>query len=156
MNLLNQSKKKEIFIFSEQHTHHYISAYKMFLDNKVIGVGVKNFRNFCDDKKYEVSKFSCSTHPHNTYIQILAETGLVGFSFLLIILIFFCKYVYIHSIYKIRSKQYFNDFEICILSGILIYLWPFVPTGNIFNNWLNITLILNLPFLIWSRQINKS
>jgi len=156
MNLLNQSEKKEIFIFSEQHTHHYISAYKMFLDNKIIGIGVKNFRNFCDDKKYKVSKLSCSTHPHNTYIQILAETGLVGFLFLLIILIFFCRYIYIHLLYKIRGKYYFNDFEICILSGVLIYLWPFVPTGNIFNNWLNITLILNLPLLIWSRQVNRS
>ena len=46
----------------------YVTAYKIFLDNKVFGVGVKNFRNFCSDEKYEVSSLSCSTHPHNIYI----------------------------------------------------------------------------------------
>ena len=146
---------QEIFIFSRTHTHHYISALKMFLDNKVFGVGVKNFRNFCTDEKYKISRDSCSTHPHSTYIQILSETGIIGFLFLLTALIYFCKYILKHLILKFKGKCYFNDFEICILSGIAIYLWPIVPTGNIFNNWLNIAMILNFPFLIWSRSLIK-
>ena len=158
MNLDSKSKVENengIYIFSKEHTHHYISAFRMFLDNKVLGVGVKNFRNFCNDKKYKVSIDSCSTHPHNTYIQILTETGILGFLFLLTILIYFCKYILKHFILKFKGKYYFNDFEICILSGIAIYLWPIVPTGNIFNNWLNIAMILNFPFLIWSRSLIK-
>ena len=114
-----------------------------------------NFRNFCNDKKYKISIDSCSTHPHNTYIQILTETGILGFLFLLTCLIYFCKYILKHFILKFKGKYYFNDFEICILSGIAIYLWPIVPTGNIFNNWLNIAMILNFPFLIWSRSLIK-
>ena len=128
----------------------------MFLDNKILGVGVKNFRIFCSLEKYEESSLSCSTHPHNTYVQILAETGVIGFLFLILILIFFCKYVLKHLILKFKGKYYFNDFEICILSGIAMYLWPIVPTGNIFNNWINIAMILNLPFLIWSLKSIKS
>ena len=147
---------KSVYIFSREHTHHYITALKIFLDNKVLGVGVKNFRNFCNDEKYRISEVSCSTHPHNTYIQILSETGIVGFLFLLTILIYFCKYILKHFILKFKGKYYFNDFEICILSGIAIYLWPIVPTGNIFNNWLNIAMILNFPFLIWSRGLIKA
>jgi len=149
-------QEQEIFIFSRTHTHHYISALKMFLDNKILGVGVKNFRNFCNDGKYKISKDSCTTHPHNTYIQILTETGIIGFLFLLTGLIYFCKYILKHLILKFKRKYYFNDFEICILSGIAIYLWPIVPTGNIFNNWLNIAMILNFPFLIWSRGLIKA
>jgi O-antigen ligase len=152
----NVENESSIYIFSKEHTHHYISALKIFLDNKVLGVGVKNFRNFCNDKKYKISIDSCSTHPHNTYIQILSETGIVGFLFLLTILIYFCKYILKHFILKFKGKFYFNDFEICILSGIAIYLWPIVPTGNIFNNWLNIAMILNFPFLIWSRSLIKA
>jgi len=158
MNLDSKSKvvnENSIYIFSKEHTHHYISAVKMFLDNKVFGIGVKNFRNFCNDEKYKISLDSCSTHPHNTYIQILTETGIVGFLFLLTVLIYFCKYILKHFILKFKGKYYFNDFEICILSGIAIYLWPIVPTGNIFNNWLNIAMILNFPFLIWSRSLIK-
>lgn len=152
MNLMDENKKNQegIYMFSKQHTHHYITAYKMFLDNKMLGVGVKNFRNFCNYEKYEESELSCSTHPHNSYIQILAETGMIGFLFLITTLYYFCKYLLKHLLFKINGKYYFSDFEICILSGLAIYLWPIVPTGNVFNNWLNIAMILNLPFLIYS------
>ena len=153
MNLLNDNNQNEekVVIFSKQHTGHYIAAYKIFLDNKLLGVGVKNFRKFCGNKKY-IAQFSCSTHPHNAYIQILSETGIIGFSFLIYVFFYFCKYVTKHSLFKFNGQKYFTDFEICILSGLLIYLWPFIPTGNVFNNWLNIIMILNLPFLIWSKK----
>ena len=153
MNLTGKNQQnKEIYIFSKEHTHHYITAYRMFLDNKILGVGVKNFRFFCSNKEYEKSNLSCSTHPHNTYIQILTETGIIGFIFLIAVFIFFCKNIFLHLFLKFKSKTYFNDFEICILSCLAIYLWPFVPTGNVFNNWLNIIMILNLPLLITSKN----
>ena len=154
-NFDNQNKTKEdgIYIFSKQHTHHYITAYKMFLENKIFGVGVKNFRRFCNDPKFKESELSCATHPHNTYIQILTETGIIGFVFLITVFLFFCKNILVHLVLKFKKKYYFSDFEICILSGVLIYLWPIIPTGNVFNNWLNIMMILNLPFLIWSRKL---
>ena len=152
---LNDEKKKEqegIYIFSKEHTHHYITAYRMYLDNLIIGVGVKNFRKFCSKERYVESELSCATHPHNNYLQLLSETGSVGFIFLIIILIYFFKNIIIHIRHRLKGNFYFNDFEICILSGIAIYLWPLIPTGNFFNNWLNIIMILNLPFFIWSRK----
>ena len=154
MNLANT--EEEIYTFSKQHTHHYITAYRMFLDNKVMGVGVKNFRNFCNDPKYSASRLSCSSHPHNTYIQILAETGIIGFLFLISAFIYFCIYTIKHAFYKFKGKHFFTDFEICILSGILIFIWPFAPTGNVFNNWLNIVMILYFPLLVWSRKLIKT
>jgi O-antigen ligase len=158
MNLTNINKKDEKkYVFTKAHTEIYISAYKMFLDNKIIGVGIKNFRKKCSDQRYYVNNEKiCYTHPHNTYLQILTETGLFGFFFLLTIFIYFCKYMFKHLMMKFRGKYYFSDFEICILSCIAIYLWPFAPTGNIFSNWLNITMILNIPFLVWSRSSKNS
>ena len=157
MNVFDQKKNGKLYIFTKTHNEIYISATKMFLDNKILGIGLKNFRNLCNNPKYHVNKWDhCYSHPHNTYIQILAETGVIGFLFLLILVFYFSKNIFYHLILKFKRKHYFNDFEICILSGILIYLWPIVPTGNFFNNWLSIIMILNLPFLIWSRQlINK-
>ena len=159
MNLNNkndENKNSEYYIFSKTHTHHYISAYRMYLDNKILGVGVKNFRKFCKYEKYSKSILSCATHPHNTYIQILSEIGLIGFLFLITVLIYFLIYMFKHLLLKIKGNSYFTDFEICILSGISMYLWPIIPTGNVFNNWLTIVMIINLPFLIWSRKSIKT
>ena len=143
MNLSDEKKRKQdgIYIFTKTHTHHYLTAYRMFLDNKLLGVGVKNFRVFCKNKKYEESSLSCSTHPHNTYIQLLAETGVVGFLFLILVLFYFCKYTLKHFLLRLKRKYYFSDFEICILSGLAIYIWPIAPTGNLFSNWLSIIMI---------------
>lgn len=150
------AEQKKIYIFTKAHHELYITAYKIFKDNLIFGVGVKNFRNICKEEKYFINdKEVCNTHPHNTYIQILTEIGIFGFMFLLILLIYFVKYLSKHLLFKIKRKYYFNDFEICILSGIAIYLWPLIPTGNVFSNWLNIFIILYLPFLFWSRKRNN-
>ncbi len=158
MNLVNVNEnninENKIYIFTEEHNQHYVSAIKMFLDNKILGVGVKNFRKFCGKEKYYSEK-SCSTHPHNTYVQLLAETGLIGFLFIIFIFFYFTYFVVKHFIYRLKGNFIFSDFQICLLSGILIFLWPLVPTGNLFNNWLTIIMILYLPFLIWSKKQTK-
>ncbi len=146
------SEKK--YVFSPVHESHYISAYRMFLDNKILGIGVRNFRNFCNEERYKLSERSCTTHPHNTYVQILSETGLIGFIFITSIFIFFITMSLKHILGVIfKNKYYFNDFEICLLSAILISLWPFVPTGNFLNNWVSIVYYFPVGFLLWS--LNK-
>ena len=153
---LNSEKK---YVFSVVHESHYRSAFKMFLDNKILGIGVRNFRNFCNDDKYKINDRSCTTHPHNTYVQLLSETGLVGFIFGISIFIFFIVISLKHLLGVITKNKYlFNDFEICLLSAILISLWPLVPTGNFLNNWVAIVYYFPVGFLLWSlntRNINK-
>lgn len=142
-----------IYVFSKQHTHHYISALRMFYDNKFFGVGIKNFRNFCSNKNYEVSHLSCSTHPHNSYIQVLSELGFVGFAFITSIFLIFIFSCTKHLVAFLRYKEfYLNDFQIALFSAILVTIWPFVPTGNFFNNWLNIIYYLPLGFFIFSKK----
>ena len=150
MNLTNTNENK-IYIFSDEHNQHYVSAMKMFLDNKILGVGVKNFRKFCGIEKYKSEK-SCSTHPHNTYIQILTETGIIGFLFIMFVFFNFTYFVIKHFIYRLKGNFFFTDFQVCLLSGILIFIWPLAPSGNLFSNWLTIIMILYMPFLIWSKK----
>ena len=142
----NESEK---YIFSEQHQDHYISALKMFKQNIFLGVGVRNFRNYCSDEKYYVSELSCSTHPHNTYIQFLAETGLLGFIFLLTVFVLFSFHCIKDLYFQIKNKVYFDNFEVCLMSAILITIWPIVPTGNFFNNYLSIIYYFPVGILLW-------
>ena len=60
----NDSNDDKLYIFSKPHNDMYISAYRIFLDNKFFGVGPRQFRNECEN--YSVSSYSCETHPHNT------------------------------------------------------------------------------------------
>ena len=54
---------------------HWKVAHKIFKDNKITGVGLKNFRVACKKDKYKVNNLlfdnSCTTHPHNFYMEIL-------------------------------------------------------------------------------------
>ena len=154
---INASEINEINLFSIQHQVLYISAFRMFKDNFINGIGPKNFRIECHKKQYQVltdldgSINGCQTHPHNIYIQLLAETGIFGFIFIfcLFILIVFLLSKHLFSI-VFKRKYLFDDFQICLFVALLVSLWPLVPTGNIFNNWLNIIFYLPLGFLLYS------
>ena len=63
----------------------------MYLDNLIIGVGVKNFRLiiFWFKERYVESELSCATHPHNSYLQLLINGKYQVFIFLIIILLYF-------------------------------------------------------------------
>ena len=72
---------KNLKIFSNDHNGHLKLAYDLFKKNTIFGVGPKGFRHYCRSVNYDSEIGICSTHPHNTLIQILAETGLIGFLF---------------------------------------------------------------------------
>lgn len=144
-------------IFSVAHDSHYRSAYRMFKDKPIIGHGPKMFRILCDYKQYKINKFTCTTHPHNFYIQLLAETGIMGFLFLFSALL----YVFITALRHflsiiLKKKRYLTDYQVCLLSGILITVWPFSPNGNFFNNWLIIVYSLPVGFYLQSLYFKKS
>ena len=146
----------KVYIFSKPHNDMYISAYRIFLDNKFLGVGPRQFRNTCD--KYRVSEYSCETHPHNTYIELLSEAGIFAFLVVAGLFILICYLSIKHFVLKlIRDKKgIFNDFEVCLLSAIIISLWPFSPSGSFFNNWMSIVYYFPVGLLLWQRTKYKN
>jgi O-antigen ligase len=151
---LSETKEKKINFFSEGHEQHIRSAILMFKQNPFIGVGVRNFRMECKKDIYKIiGEFHCTTHPHNTYLQFLSETGLIGFSFFLLFLIFvFMKaYQLLKDIY-IKNKRINVPLGFCFII-ILVNFFPVMTTGSIFNNWLS-TLYL-IPVGILLHEIHK-
>ena len=129
----------------------------MFVDRPIIGQGPKLFREKCSDKKFGEGMKPCDTHPHNFYIQILAETGIGGFLFLFGFFVFFLSKV-IQNAYRIILKKtaILSYYQICLMSGLLITLWPVVPNGNFFNNYLMILYSLQIGFFKINEADNKN
>jgi len=141
--------------FSIEYQNLYKSSLRMFYDYKITGVGPRMFRYLCVEKKYHIWE-GCSAHPHNNYIQLLAETGLIGFIFVIGIFFTLIYSIVKHLLFKfIYKKVIFNDFQLCLLSAILISMWPFIPTGDFFNNWLNIIYFFPVGFFLSSLTIEK-
>jgi O-antigen ligase len=155
MGLVKSSK--EAVIFSKAHDSLIRTAFNMFKDQPLLGHGPKMFRVICKDEKYATGVTPCMTHPHNFYVQLLAETGIIGFLFLFSAL----GYVVYTALRQFKSiifkeKRPLTDYQACLLAGILITVWPLTTNGNFFNNWLMIVYSLPVGFYLQSIYSKKS
>ena len=145
----NLKYKKDINLFSQGHQDHFASAIVMIKKHYLIGVGVRNFRNECKKDIYKkVGIYYCTTHPHNTYLQILSETGFIGFLFFMIFLGFILikAFQYLKGIYINHEKVSIN-YGLCFVI-ILVNFFPLTTTGSFFNNWLSTLYFMPIPFLL--------
>ena len=142
-------KKQRFYIFTIAHDQMIKTSYNMFLDKPMMGHGTKMFRYKCSDKKYlpEGSKFYCNTHPHNYYVQMLSENGLIGFIFLVITFFYFFLKFFKNLFFENKNKV----LSLFILPNIINF-WPIIPHGNFFNNWISITIFISIGFFICYNQ----
>ena len=138
---------KKVF-FTSEHQTLYANAIHIYKDNIFFGIGPKMFRIYCDYPEYK-KRFGCSTHPHNTYLQLLVETGLFGFVFFISIFLLLTYYFFYHFYsVNIIKKPYFSDYQIFLLIAVYITLWPFSPTSNFFSSSISIIYYLPVGFLL--------
>ena len=129
--------------------HLYDSAFEVFKNNKLLGVGNKNYRiETCKgtDKNY---KYKCSTHPHQIYFEFLSEHGIIG---TLIILSIFYKLIFSKILVTIRGKNYVKIGSLIYL--ILIFI-PLIPSGAFFGNYPLTIFAINLSiFYASDKELN--
>lgn len=145
--------------YSKEHEDLSLTAFIIFKNNYLNGSGIKTFHESCnfykqkeknDKIKYldflkRNNELTCSTHPHNTYLQILSEIGIFGF-----IVIFFLFLKALSNNIKIFLTKNLNNIDMSFYflnMAIIINLFPLIPSGNFFNNWLS--LIMFYPLGYW-------
>tara|TARA_A100001015_G_scaffold252500_1_gene292134 strand:+ start:1559 stop:2842 length:1284 start_codon:yes stop_codon:yes gene_type:complete len=150
---IDKDKKTRLKFFSEAHETHFLTAYKMYVDKKIIGHGIKSFRYKCSDKKYYINNNSCTTHPHNFLVLFLSELGLVGFTFFAIGLAYLYLNLFKIIFFRMSYVENLNYEQIllCSLSLSIIY-FPLLPSGNFFNNWLLISIFYIFGFYIYEQK----
>ena len=130
-----------------------ITSFKMFKTHPITGIGLKNYRVACEkdiflseghlntdeyispwsgfyDKKSNYIQATCSSHPHNLYLNWLAETGLFGFLFFITFIIAIGL-----KIFKYKEIIYANLICCGIFLTLIPKLIPMIPALSFFSNW---------------------
>ena len=128
----------------------YYTALKSFKEDVFFGSGLKSFRYKCPNLSKE-KKILCSTHPHNYHLEVLHDSGLLGFLFLSLfvfsILISKIKVILKHSTNR-DEKIVFS----LILLNFIIEIFPLKSTGSLFSTWTGTILWMSISLI---GHINK-
>ena len=117
---------------------HFLVVKEMTKDNIYLGKGIKSFRFMCRGKLgnlYPVDGGVCSTHPHNYYLQSLSAAGLFGLFFLSSIFVLISIKM-LNIFFGLFKKETQSELMIVSTITVFVYLWPLIPTGNFFSNWI--------------------
>ena len=120
----------------------YKSGFSVFKKYPFFGVGNKNYRvETCNVSVIKNPVYVCNTHPHQIYLEFLAEHGLIG-SFILFFILFYIIFSKIKII--LSSKNY-------VQYGCLIFLitsfTPLIPSGAFFSDYNSTIFWINLSIM---------
>ena len=132
-----------------QYLREFATFYDTWLMNKYIGGGVKNFRFYCHTRPNieKNTNFICNMHPHNYYLEILTETGIIGF---LIISLIFLNILYLSFYKKYISKSSFsvNNTVVPFIFLFIAEIFPLKSTGSFFTTGNTTYLFLILAIIV--------
>lgn len=158
----NTNESTQIIFYTAEHHSMMLTSVKIIKANFILGSGSKSFKHLCKMDEFKTITYpssdignediGCSTHPHNIFLQIFVEYGLVGICLYLLIFYKIISKIHLNILQYNRSNL--NLFKNASLSLSFLYLalflniFPFIPSGNFFNNWLSIILFLPIGFIL--------
>jgi O-antigen ligase len=148
-------KLYDLNLISPAHESLIKVAFYIFKENIFFGSGPRMFRELCNDYLHLIPN-GCNTHPHNFYVQLLSETGIFGFLFLLVGLIY-VTYLILKKIidkYFYFYKSNISESNYIILCGLFCYIFPINANGNFFNGWISIILYITIGFFFYFNNLN--
>ncbi|MGB2463518.1 MAG: O-antigen ligase family protein, partial [Candidatus Puniceispirillaceae bacterium] len=105
---------------------------EMFKTAHLTGTGAGMFRFLCDQTIYaEAFIPRCDNHPHNYYIQVLAETGLFGFVTFVIMVTSLTYIIWANARHSSNLLK-----KSCFIVPLALF-FPLQSTGDVFGQWVN-------------------
>lgn len=101
-------------------------------DNWLLGIGTANYRNMAPDLLAGIPFTKIDPHPHNFYLQMLLETGIIG---LVLGTVFLWSMVW--ACFKTSLKSRDNVFDAVAWIIPLGMFWPIATTSSFFGQWNN-------------------
>ena len=140
----SKNKKYAKYGFYTGHFQHYTTSSKLFLSDPIIGRGIKSFRNTCFEILHHPNTV-CSNHPHHFYLEIMNDTGILGFGLIII----FISYLVLNNflIYK-WSNQKIRFLSYAVVTLLLTEFFPFRSQGSFFSV-LNATFVFLIVAFSW-------
>lgn len=109
----------------------YRTSYEIFLKKPFFGSGIKSFGTQCNKLNFKDKELLCLTHPHNIYLEIIINQGIVGLLIFLTFIFLLVKSFFFNFYFKKNNKEHvFNIFFFTILIAELI---PIRSYGSIFQ-----------------------
>ena len=152
----NQLLKDDSFqIYPDHYIGHYNTTFNVIKKYTFSGTGTDSFRYICDDpnfinyyESYKNSKLlnSCSTHPHNYFLQIFSENGLFAFILLLIFYLFITKELIYFMIKKPENTS--SLYCLCIVS-VFINFFPLAPSHSFHSTYINGLIYFPITYIIF-------
>ena len=136
------NKKNSIENWGSGYLTHFNTGVQIWKQKKLFGHGLKSFRLNCS---YENNQ-TCNTHPHNYFIEILVDQGVLGILIIFTLIISgtvkFLKYYY--------STEKINDRLIASVFFILIFFefFPLRSSGSFFTTNNSAFIFLILPIFL--------
>lgn len=118
--------------FSESH---YAELFGIGLDvwrtYPVFGAGMKNFGDACWAISGSSVSDGCPTHPHNVYIEWLAETGAAG----LLSYLVFLGLLLLAAWPLLRGSATARLVGVLVAGCLVVLLFPLIASQSLFSNW---------------------
>ena len=127
------------------------SAYAVWIENPILGTGFHQYRDACIGLGYWGTGGGVCFHPHNVSLELLSETGVIGF------LLYF---IIIGSIAYSCIKPLFQkkDWLLLSLSFTLLFIsfFPLIGGMSLFNNWIGSLIWLLVGWVLVTSRNYKT
>ena len=142
---------KNLSLRRTKYLAHFNTGIQLWKKNKIFGSGLKSFKiNSTHSSKNITIK---NIHPHNYFIEILLDTGLVG-----ILIIYSMIFIGIKNFIKNYHNNFYPSTKkiyLCFFLIIFVEFFPFRSSGSFFSTGNSAYIFFLLPFFLNAYKLRK-